>query len=98
MNEVIFIVSLAILTIILVSRHKIVEYLDEQFYIRVQSEVIVYILTIFFIAVIAAGMLLDDTKEKYSQISKNYDKMKPKGPSESDERPHRYFDINTYDE
>ena len=97
MNGVFFIVSLVILTTILISRHKIVEYLDEQFYIQIQSEIIVYILTVLFIAVIAGGMLLDDTKAKYSKISENYDKMRPKGPSESDGRPHRYFDINTYD-
>ena len=97
MNEVIFVISLVVLTTILVSRHKIVEYLDEQFYIQLESEIIVYILTILFAVVIAAGMLLDDTKAKYSKISENYDKMRPKAPSESDKRPHRYFDINTYD-
>ncbi|MEA2017207.1 MAG: hypothetical protein U9N59_02055 [Campylobacterota bacterium] len=97
MNELMFVVSLAVLITIFFSRHKIVEYLDEQFYIQLDSEIIVYILTVLFIAVIAAGMLLDDTKAKYSNISENYDKMRPKGPSEADKRPHRYFDVNTYD-
>ena len=97
MNETIFVISLVVLTAILLSRHKFVAFLDEKFYIRLPSEIIVYILTFLFAVVIMAGMLLDDTKAKYSNISDNYDKMRPKAPSAADKRPHRYFDINTYD-
>ena len=94
MNELIFAVSFAILVTLFLKRHKIVNYLDYNFNIRIESEILVYILTFFFIVMIIAGMLLDGTKEKYSQISQNYDKMKPK---QDDGRPHRYFDVNTYD-
>ena len=97
MNEVVFFISLIVMSIIFFSRHKIVEYFDEQFYIQIPSEIIVYILTVLFIGVMAGGMLLDNTKSKYSEISENYNNMRPKGKSEADNRPHRYFDINTYD-
>jgi len=94
MNELIFAICFAILLTAFLKRHKIVNYLDYNFNIRIESEILVYILTFFFIVMIIAGMLLDNTKEKYSHISQNYDNMKPK---KDDGRPHRYFDVNTYD-
>ena len=94
MNELIFGVSFIILVVLFLRRHKIVNYLSYNFNIRIESEILVYILTFFFIVLIIAGMLLDNTKEKYSHISQNYDNMKPK---QDDKRPHRYFDVNTYD-
>lgn len=93
MNELIFAVSFAILVTVFIKRQKIVNYLDYNFSIRIQSEVLVYILAFFFIIMIMAGMLLDDTKAKYSHISESYDKFKP---TKDDKRPHRYFDVNTY--
>jgi len=93
MNELIFAVCFTILVIIFLKRKNIVNYLDYNFNIRIESEIIVYILTFCFVVLIIAGMLLDNTKEKYSQISESYDNLKPK----VDKRPHRYFDVNTYD-
>jgi len=63
------------------------------YYLLLSSEIIVYIVTALIVTLILAGMLLDNTKEKYSQISENYDNLKTK----DDKRPHRYFDVNTYD-
>jgi len=94
MNELIFAISFAILIIVFLKRHKIANYLDYNFNIRIGSETLVYILTFFFVVLIMAGMLLDNTKEKYSKISENYDNLKPK---KDNGRPHRYFDVNTYD-
>jgi uncharacterized membrane protein len=71
-------------------RKKMVEYLFEEFDIYIGSEVVVYIVSILFIALILVGMLRDGTKEKYSDISQNYEKMRPK----TDDKPHRYFDID----
>jgi len=93
MNELIFVISSASLVTALIKRDKIINYLSYNFNIRIGSEVLVSILAFFFIIVIIAGMLLDDTKEKYNKISQEYDNLKPK----SDDRPHRYFDVNTYD-
>ncbi len=93
MNELIFAVSFVILVIAFLKRQKIVDYMNYNLGTSLSSEIIVYILTFFFVVLIMAGMLLDNTKEKYSQISENYDKLKPK----ADNRPHRYFDVNTYD-
>ncbi|MDC0933015.1 hypothetical protein OAR97_04135 [Arcobacteraceae bacterium] len=93
MNELIFAVSFIVLVVAFLQRRKIVNYLNYNFGLSIQSEIIVYILTFFFVILIIAGMLLDNTKEKYSKISESYDKLKPK----PDNRPHRYFDINTYD-
>jgi cytochrome b subunit of formate dehydrogenase len=93
MNELIFAISFAILVTIFMKRHKIVDYLSYNFDIRIGSEIIVYILTFLFVALILSGMLLDNTKEKYSKISQGYQNLKPK----EDSRPHKYFDVNTYD-
>lgn len=93
MNEVLFGLSIAFIAIVFISRHKIVDYFSYNLNIRIESEVIVYFLTILLICVVLAGMLLDNTKEKYSQISQDYENLKPK----EDKRPHRYFDVNTYD-
>ena len=93
MNELLFAIAFALIIFIFVTRHKIVDYFSYNLNIRIESEVIVYILTVFVIMLVLAGMLLDNTKEKYSGISENYDKMK----TPANERPHRYFDINTYE-
>ncbi|MGB3750523.1 MAG: hypothetical protein WA945_03070 [Arcobacteraceae bacterium] len=93
MNELIFAISFAFLLLVFLKRQKIVNFLSSNFDIRIGSEVLVYVLTFFFIILIMAGMLLDNTKEKYSQISENYDNLKTK----EEKRPHRYFDVNTYD-
>jgi len=94
MNELIFAISFIVLIIIFLKRHKIVNYLNYNFSIRMESETIVYILTFLFVVLIMAGMLLDNTKEKFSDISKDYENL---NPNKSDKRPHRYFDVNTYD-
>jgi len=93
MNEILFILAFAFIVVIFVSRHKIVDYLSDNLNIRVESEVIVYILTILIIILVFTGMLFDNTKEKYKDISENYDKMK----TIPEKKPHRYFDVNTYD-
>ncbi|MEA3512795.1 MAG: hypothetical protein U9R37_04250 [Campylobacterota bacterium] len=95
MNELMFFLSLVVLAIVFFSRHKITNKINYTLSTNLQSEYIVYILFIFFVMVIAAGMLLDDTKAKYSGISESYENLKtPK----SAERPHRYFDIDTYND
>jgi len=94
MNELIFAVCFVILVVAFLKRESIVNYLNYNLNLTIQTEIVVYILTFFFIIMIIAGMLLDGTKEKYSNISDSYDKMRPK---QDDKRPHRYFDVNTYD-
>lgn len=93
MNELLFAVSFAILLLVFIKRHNIVEYCNFNFATNLTSEIIVYILTFLFIALIMAGMLLDNTKQKFSHISESYNNMKP----QDEKRPHRYFDVNTYD-
>lgn len=90
MNSFAFFICLIVLIIVFVMRKKMVEYLFEEFDIYIGSEVVVYIVSILFIALILVGMLRDGTKEKYSDISQNYEKMRPK----TDDKPHRYFDID----
>ncbi len=93
MNELLFAISFSILLFVFLKRHSIVEYCNFNFATNLTSEIIVYILTVLFIALIMAGMLLDNTKQKFSDISQSYENFKPKDES----RPHRYFDVNTYD-
>jgi uncharacterized membrane protein len=93
MNELLFAIAFALIILVFVKRRKIADYFSYQLNIRIETEVIVYILTVFVLMLVFAGMLLDNTKEKYSDISENYDKMK----GQPDKKPHRYFDVNTYD-
>ena len=90
MNTIVFFICLALVLTTFFMRKKIVEYLFEEFDIYIGSEVIVYITSLLLIALILIGMLFDNTKEKYSDISENYDKLRPK----ADNKPHRYFDID----
>ena len=48
---------------------------------------------VLLIALLIYGFLFDNTKEKYSDISQNYEKMRPT----DEKKPHRYFDIRTED-
>jgi len=93
MTEILFFLSFAFIVIIFISRHKIVDYCSDSLNIRIESEVIVYILTVLLIILIFVGMFHEDPKEKYSKISENYDQMR----TVPEKKPHRYFDINTYD-
>jgi len=93
MFELIFAIFFTFLIIIYIQRNKIVNYISSNFNIRIKSEVLMYILTFFFIILMIGGVLLDNTKEKFSKISQDYDNLKVS----EDKRPHRYFDINTYD-
>lgn len=90
MNNSLFFLSLALVLIVFLMRKKIVEYLFEQYDIHIESEIIVYITSILFIALIIVGMLFDNTKAKYNNISKSYENMKPNPQN----KPHRYFDID----
>jgi len=90
MNNLVFFLLVAVVLTIFFMRKKIVEYIFEEFDIYIQSEIIVYITSIALIALILSGMLLDNTKEKYSNISKSYENMKPN----QNTKPHRYFNID----
>ena len=92
MNAVIFAISLFIIAVVFLSRHNIVLYFRYNYGKKIESEWIVYVCFALFVVVIMSAMLLDNTKEKYAQISESYQKMRP----DNTKRPHRYFDINTY--
>lgn len=92
MTGLTFSLSIVILLTIFFLRFRITKFLTNSFKFEFQSEWIVYILSIFFIIVIAMGMLLDDTKNKYSDVSEGFKNLKPK----QDDRPNPLFDINTY--
>lgn len=93
MNEILFFTSLILLILGFFKREKISSFFLYNLNLKISVNAIMVILTILFVALITAGMLLDNTKEKYGHISNGYDGFKPK----DDDRPHRYFDVNTYD-
>jgi len=93
MFELIFAICFTFLVVIYFKRNKIVNFISSNFNIRIKSEILMYILTFFLIILMIGGVLLDNTKEKFSKISQDYDNLK----ANEDKRPHRYFDINTYD-
>ncbi|MEA3553192.1 MAG: hypothetical protein U9R39_02185 [Campylobacterota bacterium] len=92
MSGLAFSISLLVILVVLLLRFKIVNFINKNFDVDFQSEWIVYFLTIIFIMVIAMGMLLDDTKNKYGQVSEGFKNLKPK----QEDRPNPMFDINTY--
>jgi len=93
MKELLFFAFLAIIIIIFFKRVKVLDFLLYNFNISISNNTLLVILTFFLTLLLVAGMLFDNTKEKYGNISENYDNLKPK----EDKRPHRYFDVNTYD-
>lgn len=90
MNNILFFSALIILTSLFLLRRKITNYLYRKFEINIESEIIVYIVSVLFIAVILMGMLMDDTKAKYSSISNSFNSIQ----TQSSDKPHRWFDIN----
>ncbi len=95
MTENSFILSLTILLIVFLMRHRLTLFLNESFEFKskIQSEWIVYILTILFIAVISIGMLMDDTKNKYSDISDSFEEYRLKVQNKSGGLFNINFDI-----
>jgi len=93
MNELIFGICFVILATLFIQRQKIVNFLSYNLNIMIESKTLIYILSFFFVILIIIGMLFADTKEKYNVISENYDNLRP---NQKDKRPHRYFDVNTY--
>ena len=94
MNGYLFFSLFIVLAGLFLKREKIVDFLDYNLNIKIKSKFLVYIIVICFAMLLTSGMLFNNTKEKYSKISQSYDKMKPQ---KDDGRPHRYFDVNTYD-
>ncbi|MEA3315886.1 MAG: hypothetical protein U9Q30_08535 [Campylobacterota bacterium] len=94
MTIISFLLSLAILVIVFIIRKEIVTILNKKFNLKIESEIIVYIISIFFIIIIGVGMLTDGTKEKYSDIGAGIENLGPKDDENS--RPHPMFDIDTY--
>ena len=92
MKELLFFGTCALLIYLLFKRDKVRHSLLHYFGLEIQNSTIITFVALMFVVVFVLGMLFDDTKDKYSNISDNYDNMIPK----EDKRPHRYFDINTY--
>ena len=92
MTGLVFSISIAIILAIFLLRFKITTFINESFDFKFQSEWIVYILSIVFIIIISMGMLMDETKDKYSDVSEGFKNLKPK----QDDKPNPVFDINTY--
>jgi len=90
MNDYLFFTLVALTLIVFFLRKKIVGYLFEEFDIHIGSEIIVYITSVAFVALVLVGMLYDGTKEKYSNISKSYESLNPN----AGKKPHRYFNID----
>lgn len=94
MNITSFLLSLSILVIIFLMRKEIVSIINKKFNLQIGSEIIVYIISIFFIIIIGVGMLRDGTKEKYSDIGEGIKSLDPQNDEKA--RPNPLFDIDTY--
>jgi len=93
MSPGVFVISLTILTIILIIRKNIVNFLNESvhFPYEVKTEYLVYVVTAIFVVVVTLGMMMGTTK--------NFSNMSVGGGIENldsspDRKPHRLFDVN----
>jgi len=94
MTIISFLLSLSILVIIFIMRKEIVAIINTKFNLKIETEIIVYIISFLFIIIIGVAMLMDGTKDKYSHIGAGIENLGPKDDESS--RPHPMFDINTY--
>ena len=94
MNGLMFFLSFTIIVILFLKREQILNFFDYKLGISINSNIFIGILAICLAVLLSAGVLLDNTKEKYKHISDSYNSFKPQ---KDDNRPHKYFDVNTYD-
>ena len=94
MNGLIFFLNFAALVVLFLKREAILNFFEYKLGININSNIYIGLLAILLAMLLSAGMLLDNTKEKYKHISDGYNGFKP---PKADNRPHKYFDVNTYD-
>ena len=95
MNDIVFFILLIALIAMILKKEAVSLFLFDNIGINLQAKTVLYISIILIIVLMAYGILFDNTKEKYSNISAGYNQMRPNVPSEeSKNKPHRFFDID----
>ena len=95
MNDIIFFILLILFIVILINKKSVSLWLFDTIGINFQPKTVLYSSIICIILLMAYGILFNDTKEKYSNISAGYNQMRPNVPTnESKNKPHRFFDID----
>jgi len=89
-NEV-FMALFVIIILIYSLRFRFVSFLDDKFYIIVKPQIIGYIMGMLLFALTIFGVFFN---EGPGQLSSGFGSLEPK----TNQRPHKYFDINTYDD
>jgi len=93
MTKSTFFILLVLLAVIFAFRDKILGYNKQT--TSVFKSTVNYIFAFIFVVLIVLGFLLTpNTKTTFSNTSDAYNDMRE---SPANKRPHRYFDINTYD-
>ena len=93
MTVVSFLLSLTILLIIFIVRQEIVNIINMKFNTKLETQTIVYIISVVFIIIITLGMLMGGTEKKFGNIGSGIENL---NKQDENARPHPMFDINTY--
>lgn len=94
-NDVVFFILLLIFILILIQRDSLSSFLFEKLDIYISPKALLYIATILLVILMTLGILFDNTKEKFSNISDSYNQMRPNATtSETKNKPHKWFDID----
>jgi uncharacterized membrane protein len=94
-NEIIFFGFLFFFLFLLIKRESISSYLLNSMNINLPSQTLLYIAIGGVALLMVLGILFDNTKEKYSNISNSYNSMRPNPVTNNNtNKPHKFFDID----
>jgi len=94
-NELIFFSLLFIFIVIIIQKDAVSIFLFDKIGLNIASKTLMYIAISGLAILMVLGVIFDNTKEKYSNISAGYNQMRPNVPSEQNKnKPHRFFDID----
>jgi len=95
MNDIVFFILLALFIFMLIQKEKVSLFLFDTIGVNFQPKTILSISIALIVVLMTYGILFDDTKDKYSNISDSYNQMRPNVPSQEEKnKPHRFFDID----
>ena len=95
MNDLIFFILLVAFVAMLIKKEAVSLWLFDKTGINLQASTVLYISIFLIIALMTYGILFDNTKDKYSNISDGYNSMRPNAvPQNEKNKPHRFFDID----
>lgn len=94
-NEIIFFGLLFAFIAIIIKKEAVSYFIFDTIGLNLSSKTVLNIAIICIAILMIFGVIFDNTKEKYSNISSGYNSMRPNAVPESEnKKPHRFFDID----